>query len=421
MATINFLYRSTREQAALNLRLLFRHYDKDYVFGGKTKLVVSKHYWTKLHVLKRVKDIDVSNKQTEINSELNRIENHILSAFNKVSIDTISKTWLQTEIENYYNPPSALNLAEAPDGLIEYFDYYLKYHNHIQYGTSKKFSTLKNKLEDRVERFGYNRKVLLTDINDYFRDKYMQIFNDYSFNTVQQDLKLIKTLCRHAERKGIKIHSDVFNWTIKNRKTPIIYLNFDEIKQIQAIENLPNYLRNARDWLVISCYTGQRISDFMRFNKSMIRTEKNIHGKIISLIEFTQNKTGSTIALPLHQEVLKILEKSNGEFPHSISDSKYNEYIKLVCAEAGINQFVEGEKIEETAPESKIYRKKFGVYPKSELVTSHIGRRSYCTNYFGTIPSSLIMSASGHKSESMLLKYIGKTQTEQAKQLADYF
>ena len=290
MATLNFLYRSSREQAHLTVRLLFRHNNKDFVLGAKSQLLVTKQYWTKQHKLKRVKDIRISNKQTEINSELNRIENHILSAFNNANPEEVNKEWVQLQIDNYYNPPGDLGNVGVPDGLIEYFDYYLKYHNHIQYGTSKKFTTLKNKISERVDQFGYNRKVLMTDINDYFRDKYTQIFKDYSFNTVQQDLKLIKTLCRHAERKRNYNSFRRFHWTIKNRKTPIIYLSFNEIKKIQSVKNLKNNLDNARDWLVISCYTGQRISDFMRFRKSMIRKEKNIHGKEISLIEFSQTK-----------------------------------------------------------------------------------------------------------------------------------
>ena len=49
MATINFLFRSTKEEAPLTLRLLFRHNNADYVFGSNTKLIVSKEYWTKQH------------------------------------------------------------------------------------------------------------------------------------------------------------------------------------------------------------------------------------------------------------------------------------------------------------------------------------------------------------------------------------
>ena len=54
MATVNFLYRSTKEKAPLNLRLLFRHDDKDYVLGAKTQFQVSKHYWAKEHPLKPI-------------------------------------------------------------------------------------------------------------------------------------------------------------------------------------------------------------------------------------------------------------------------------------------------------------------------------------------------------------------------------
>jgi len=70
---------------------------------------------------------------------------------------------------------------------------------------------------------------------------------------------------------------------------------------------------------------------------------------------------------------------------------------------------------------SETFRKEYGTYEKWELVSSHIGRRSFASNNFGKIPTRLLMSATGHKKEDMFLKYIGKSQTEQAKELADYF
>ena len=55
--------------------------------------------------------------------------------------------------------------------------------------------------------------------------------------------------------------------------------------------NNDNY-ENAKDWLIISCYTGQRISDFMRFGKSMIRHEKNKQGilNLRNVAETVSNK-----------------------------------------------------------------------------------------------------------------------------------
>jgi hypothetical protein len=81
MATINFLYRSTKSKANLHLRLLYRFDDTDFVFGANIKLEVSKEYWSKYHKMKRPKDIAIINMQTEVNNELNKLENHILNSF----------------------------------------------------------------------------------------------------------------------------------------------------------------------------------------------------------------------------------------------------------------------------------------------------------------------------------------------------
>ena len=103
-------------------------------------------------------------------------------------------------------------------------------------------------------------------------------------------------------------------------------------------------------------------------------------------------------------------------FPCSISDQKYNEYIKTVCRIAGLAEKVRGNKFDK---ETK--RKSTGLFPKYELITSHIGRRSFATNYYGIIPTSLLINVTGHSTEAMFLEYIGKTVTEKAILLAKYF
>jgi putative ABC transport system permease protein len=91
MATINFLYRSTKDEANLILRLLFRHDGKDNVLAVNTKYSVSKHYWTKQHDIKKPKELAVVNKQHEVAEELNKIEKCVLTAFNSVSIGVVNK------------------------------------------------------------------------------------------------------------------------------------------------------------------------------------------------------------------------------------------------------------------------------------------------------------------------------------------
>lgn len=429
MATINFLYRSSKENAPLNVRLLFREEGADFIIGAISKVMIydreeliqnpklsAKEFWNK-YAKKRPKDIELINKKAQLEAELNKLENHILKAFDKISYKNATKEWLQSVIDQYHNPNAKLGI---PDNLVEFIDYYIAVRPELKYGTTKKFQTIKSKLIKNAGKFG-NAPILLHEIDDGFRLKYSEIFSDYNENTITRDLSEIKTICRFAFEKGLKINPEVFKWSFKMSKTPIVYLNEDEILKIEQKKDLPEYLDNVRDWLLISCYTGQRISDFMRFEKSMIRIEKNKQGKQIHLIEFTQVKTNTTIAVPLHPKVLEILNKRNGEFPRAISDQKYNDYVKDVCEAAKINERIKGSIMQETKPESGVFRKKSGTYKKWELVSSHVGRRSFATNNFGRIPTRLIMSATGHTKEDMFMKYIGKTQTEQAKELANWF
>jgi integrase len=149
----------------------------------------------------------------------------------------------------------------------------------------------------------------------------------------------------------------------------------------------------------------------MRFTKKQIRYDGDV-----PLCEFTQVKTNKIMAIPLSKKVRELLAKRDGDFPRKISDQRYNEYIKEVCRIAGINSKIKGSKFF-----SETKRKVTGIFPKYELVTSHIGRRTFATNNYGKIPTSLLINVTGHTTESMFLDYIGKAETEKAKQLAEYF
>ena len=69
----------------------------------------------------------------------------------------------------------------------------------------------------------------------------------------------------------------------------------------------------------------------------------------------------------------------------------------------------------------KIKRKVVGLYEKFELVTSHIGRRSFATNLFGKLSNEVIMSVCGWSKSEMLFKYIKKSNRDHAIQLKEYW
>lgn len=416
MATINFLYRSTKEKANLHVRLLYRYNDFDFVFGANSNFEVSKEYWNKLHK-KSTKDAELKTKQTEVNNELNKIENHILNSFNSSNPEAIDKRWLENVLEYYYNPPKQDNAL--PMELVKYIDFYINYRkNDIKHTSKQKFNVIKNKLE-RFQKFT-KKTILIKDVNDNFKNSFVDYCKSehYSQNTMQRELVFIKTFCKHARYLGIETHPQLDSLRLDRAKCEKIYLTFDELAQIENIDKskLTDSLENSRDWLIISCYSAQRVSDFMRFTSDMIVLEKEQQ-----YIEFTQKKTGKLMSIPLHPKVLEILEKNNGNFPYPISDQKYNDYIKVICEKAGITQLIKGSKLIETKPKSGVFRKLSGTYRKCDLVSSHIGRRSFASNFYGTIPTSLLINMTGHGSESMFLTYIGKSSKDMAKETFKYF
>ena len=419
MASINFLYRSTKERAFLNLRLLYRVHSekyktgfKDFTVGSKTKLEVTKHYWNKEHFQKRAKDIQISNRQTEINQELNKIENHILKAFHRISPELVNRAWLNKQLEEYYNPQE---LSKTPEALLEYIDLYIEgQKNHLTEGTVKKSKVIKGMM--RKFQATKEKLILVKDVDLEFKREFehFSLEKGYAYNTIANALKFAKTVARHAYSQGVDTSRQLNSIKIKTKESDKIHLSIEELEMIKEKHFEEEHLQLARDWLLISCFTGQRISEFMRFEKTMVRQKGEGY-----LLEFRQKKTGKDMTIPLLKQVREILEQRGGEFPEALPDYKYNQYIKQVCKRAGLNNQVWGSKKVKIA--EKEYRKKSMYYEKWELVTSHIGRRSFATNYYGEVPLSHLKTITGHQTERNFIAYLGKGDEEKAIDALKYF
>ncbi|TRO65495.1 tyrosine-type recombinase/integrase [Christiangramia sabulilitoris] len=420
MATVNFLYRSKKEKAPVNLRLLFRYNEKDNVIGGKTQEIISKDYWQNFHDKKRIKDIEMRNLQTEVNQQLSKLESFILDEYYKSDPSRIDKPWLESVISNFYNPNQTGK--EIPKDLIGYIEYYLDYRkNEISKSNVKKVNIAKNKML-RLQK-ELRRTIYIKDINEGFKKAYVDFSNkhNYSQNTQQRELVLIKTICFHAKHLGLDIHHQLDGLKLQREEVKHIYLTPEEIEKVEKLKLKEDYLNNARDWLLISYFTGQRVSDFMRFTKDMIRRED---GKF--LLEFRQKKTKKLMSIPFTKKAREVTEKYNGNFPRAISAQKYNDYIKIVCKKAQINEEVQGKRRVSIAPDGVTptkndYRDILDTFKKWELVTSHIGRRSFATNHYGRVPTTYLRTITGHTSEKAFLNYIKKSNKDLALDAYNYF
>jgi integrase len=416
MAWIKYFIKGSQNPSTIYLR--FAH-GRKVDLKRSTSLLINPDYWS--NAKGSVKSVAAFEDKINLQNKLNDLTKHILNAFNDSYANgvLIDGNWLNNSISEHFKQDKGTQL----NFIVEYAEYFHKnLSTKIQangrtgatLSTKKKYRTIINKL-NAFEKLK-NKRLKLTDINLRFRTEFVNYLHDIellNFNTTGKYLIFVKTICLDAKKHGFKISPDLENGEFRPTKEKIdfVTLNEYEINKVfeKDLSDIP-HLDNARNWLIIGVWSGARVSDLLNF------TLGNIHN---GFIEYTSQKTNQKIVLPLHYQVKQIIENLNGQLPRKISSQKFNEYIKKVCDKSGITEVVHGSKNEKI--KDKVWRKKRGEHPKNELVTSHICRRSFATNHYGKLPTPVIMAVTGHTTEKMFLKYIGKTAMDNAEVLQEFW
>ncbi|MBS9774717.1 MAG: phage integrase SAM-like domain-containing protein [Tenacibaculum sp.] len=274
---------------------------------------------------------------------------------------------------------------------------------------------------DILKGYEKKNKVKLKFIHfdrDFYYDivKYLELEEDLTNkNTVGAVIKNIRTFTKNAERQGVKIHKDTLSsdFVVTSEVSPSVYLNEEEIKILFEYDfsNNKRY-ENVRDWCVIGCWIGLRVSDWNRIGE--IKDDL-----IIIKPKKTLNTSGIEVVIPLHWQIKEII-KDRG-FPKNISSVEYNRVIKEVCKEVGIDELCRGSLMVKDE-QKNIHRKKIDVYPKYRLISSHTCRRSFATNlYKSDFPTYSIMQITGHRTEKAFLNYIKVTPKEHAIKLKKHW
>jgi integrase len=220
-------------------------------------------------------------------------------------------------------------------------------------------------------------------------------------NSISKTIKNLRFFVKDRVKRFIIPPIDMSDFKASEEETDAIYLNFDEIGRFYYCDlSAHPYLVNDQKLFVLACLTGLRFSDF-----SMINPERDYRDG--ALYKKTE-KGNKWVVVPLRQEAKEILEYFIANGWPTTDNSTFNENIKMIGRLAGITNPITfsyqigAEMVEETRD-------------KCDWITSHTGRRSFCTNEFlaGT-PVKLIMSISGHKKEKDFYKYIRITAEEGA-------
>lgn len=421
MAKVSFRIKTKLDNTAtIYVQFIFDRITKPEL---KTGLIINAKDWKK-----DIENINGKNPATKkLKTQLMDLKTFLLKHYNadyeKGYI--FNKDWLQSKLNEFFNRKDENIDLNFIVNYISDFIENRKLNPEFKISTNQKFGALKTKILqfEKHEKTNY----LLKD----FDHKLFNRFRFYLMNegklmetTANRTLKNLKTVLRDARYNGFEINHQVDSVKTEIKSELKIYLSFAEIEKIKNTHLIGSNNAIAKDWLIIGCFLGQRVGDLMRMNKSMIYTKRNAQGKEFDFIELTQEKTGQNVSIPIHSEVFKILNKYNGNFPPLFSNNPganatlFNRSLKEVAGICEINTIVKGKVFNDDLGRNEIVETE-----KYNLVTSHICRRSFATNFYADrrFPTPLLMAITGHKTERVFLDYIGKTSSDYAMETAETF
>lgn len=224
-------------------------------------------------------------------------------------------------------------------------------------------------------------------------------------NTVGKTIKQLKTFLKDRIKKEIIPAFDMDDWIVLEVEVDAVYLSIKEIEEIGRVSLTRHpHLVDYKNDLLLGCLTGLRFSDFSKIKQDDLRG---------GMLYKKQQKSDHWVVVPLRKEALQILEERDFKDFKAPTNAEFNRHIKNLARLAGLTENVthsykKGNKL---ITESR---------PKSDWITSHTCRRSFCTNeYLAGTPVSLIMKISGHKSERDFFRYIRISPEEAAYKMQD--
>jgi integrase len=420
MATIKFQLQSKSSNAPIYLRLSL---NRSKSIKRKTGLFINPKEWSAKTGLP--KQTVGTNKNFA--TELRNLETSILYQVNTANSkgEDITGDWLNYKIDSHFGRIKDDISIQKVTYWIQYIidNAHLRLNGKKSYGISESRIKTYNGLLNSFVEFQGKKEYLIKDLSKRTFDDFKKwLFNvqKYPPATAIKKLTDLQAVVKEAKENNIEIAQDYDKVKFQTVSTyeddeNVITLSEEDIKKIEKIELKTDALINARKWLILSCYTGQRGTHLItRIIESNFK--KRGYGLVISAKQIKGNKP---ILIPVLPKTKAIFE--NG-LPYKISIQKLNKHIKVICKSANIDEPTMGKKKEPLMINGlKKFRNVKKIRPKHEYISTHTGRRTFATIHYKKLPTPVIMSVTGHTKESTFLKYIGQVEDSHIDDFNDFY
>ncbi len=395
MATVNFFIEQNKDIPKYTIYIRYDHKSKKKLISTQIKASKSEINWiTDGRGRNKIASKDPLNRKFTGYHSHNEILNNLMTQAIEAKADARNK--------GDQSPANFIEIYKKRIGneevktILEAIDFIVKKHTVLLKGNSLK--NYNNNLRKHITEFNKakGKEHSLMDLDKNFELEFREYLRNSgsSNNTIDNQIKYLKSLCRKLEDLGIDFNKKVLQFERREETPSKIYLSNKELENLEeaTLLHLPA-LQKQKDIFVFQCFTGLRVSDLKKINRDTINDENQIVMKA--------TKTGEHIRIPLMNEALAILDKYDYQLPF-ISDQKYNAAIKRFMKELKFDRII-FEKNE----------------PLHQLCTSHTARKtfiSYALNNL-TLSVSEVSEITGTTPETILKNYAGSNIEDIAKKM----
>lgn len=359
----------------------------------------------------------------EMNISLQQLKTDLLKAYNKdfSTGKIIDNFWIASAIKNSFNRPKEEVSLVNPNHTIYFVDFGLWWLENFasdwnvsskkkmgiplqnQY---KKFISIISEYESVIGERLQLRNIRVSDLKsfaDYLETEFYQV------STIERHVGRFRFFLNRSLEHNIEV-SKSFKQRIyfdKDDDIDGVYLNEAEIQSIIDHDFSDNYeLDITKQNFLVGVFSGMRFGDFSKLDTSNISD---------GVFKIKTQKTGKRIVVPIHPVLKKVIESNFGNLPPKISKTDFNIHIKTICQICGIDKQMYGKLFDK-----KRKRKVFGYYRKWQLISSHVCRKSFASNFYGKVDNETLSAIMGwSKNSNMLQLYNKKSKQEYAEIMHD--
>lgn len=348
----------------------------------------------------RAKYTNKHPEYSDVNQLLNEVENVVMNIYREtkgqLAIEDFRKE-IMYRLDRMERPQDeAQVIPTLPEFALKYVEE-RKESVAAKRGTWKILQTVANYLVDfsQTERTPLSFQQVDHNFAHRFTNWMYSPPREFSANYAAKVYSVVRQFMLEAKRRKLHHNEDFKEFSIKSEKVTHLALSVEELEHLYNLDFSKNErLERVRDLFLIGCYTGLRYSDFSR-----IQPQHIIEVEGAKMLEITTQKTGERVTIPFNPELGYLLNKYNFN-PPKISSQKMNDYLKELCAFAGMT-----EKI--LVVTNKAGKREENQVEKYKLITTHVARRSFATNlYLLGVPAINIMKITGHTTERQFMAYI---------------